>query len=91
MNEVSPRKLITDCGIVMHDVQDVVRTMAGQAIQRIGALRQRRELREDTEQLPVRTKCTAEFARDSWTKVALATGIGLIVGLLMRRIVKRIG
>ena len=51
MNEVLGRKLAADCGIVMNDVQDVVRTMARQAIRRIEDLRQRRERHGDAEQV----------------------------------------
>lgn len=100
MPEVSARKLAMDCRIVMRDVQEMVRTMAGEAIQHIGDLQWRqREQRDNGQERTAlaarftdsRTTEAAESAGDTWKRVALAAGIGLLIGLLIRPIVKRIG
>jgi ElaB/YqjD/DUF883 family membrane-anchored ribosome-binding protein len=92
MPEISARKLATDCRIVMRDVEEVVRTMAGEATQSIGDFRERRRKHlENQEEGPALTEFTSELVEDAWGKVALAAGIGLIAGLCMRRVVKRLG
>jgi ElaB/YqjD/DUF883 family membrane-anchored ribosome-binding protein len=89
MPEISARKLMTDCRIVMYDVQQVVRAMAGQAIQRIGGLRERRREHENRAEAPAVIEFTAELAHETWGRVALAAGMGLVAGLMLRPIVKR--
>ena len=85
---VSAKKLVTDCRIVMHDMQEVLRARTGQAMQHIENLRERRRRCENPKEEPALTEFTAEFVHDTWARVALAVAIGLLVGLMLRPIVK---
>jgi len=97
MNEVSARKLAGDFKIVMDDVEGLIKATASQTGERIGDLRQRlgkkiedgrRALAEKTwfqtaEEAKARTEsCLRE---NPWAGLVVATGIGVLLGLLLRR------
>jgi ElaB/YqjD/DUF883 family membrane-anchored ribosome-binding protein len=97
MNEVSGRKLAADFKIVMDDVEELIKATASQTGERVGDLRQRLEKKIEDGRKALAEKTwfqTAEEAKartesrlreNSWAGLAVATGIGVLLGFLMRR------
>jgi ElaB/YqjD/DUF883 family membrane-anchored ribosome-binding protein len=97
MNEVSARKLAADFKIVMSDVEELIKATASQTGERIGDLRQRLEKKIEDGRKALAEKTwvqTAEEAKartesrlreNPWAGLAVATGIGVLLGLLLRR------
>jgi len=99
MNEGTARKLVEDFKILIDDVEELVKATASQAGERIGGLRQRlgkkiedvrkaaagseKTWSQAAEEAKARTE--ARLRENTWLAVALAAGIGVILGLLMRR------
>jgi ElaB/YqjD/DUF883 family membrane-anchored ribosome-binding protein len=97
MNEVTTRKFADDFKVLIDDIEDFVRVTANQAGERIGDLRQRLTkgiedgkkgiaahpwLKAASEAKAQTEACLRE---NTWTGLVVATGIGLIFGLLLRR------
>jgi ElaB/YqjD/DUF883 family membrane-anchored ribosome-binding protein len=99
MNEGTARKLVEDFKILIDDVEELVKATASQAGERIGDLRQRlgkkiedvRKAAAGSEKTwsqaaeEAKTRTEARLRENTWLAVALAAGIGVILGLLMRR------
>jgi ElaB/YqjD/DUF883 family membrane-anchored ribosome-binding protein len=99
MNEVMPEKLIADVKVLIDDVEDFWKTTASETAERIVALRRRLEQKiaecrkalaeeerawiQNAEQARVSAK--GYPGKNTWTKFAVAVGIGLVLGLLLRR------
>lgn len=99
MNQVTTEKLIADFKVLIDDVEELVKATASQPGALVAELRQRLEmkieegrralaegekaLREKVE----RARADTEWylRRNIWSTVAIATGIGLLFGLLQRR------
>jgi ElaB/YqjD/DUF883 family membrane-anchored ribosome-binding protein len=81
----------------MDDVEELVKATASQAGERFGELRQRLEkeiaagrkaLAEKTwfqKAREAKTETESRLRENTWAGLVIATGIGLILGLLMRR------
>lgn len=99
MNEVTREKLASDFKALVSDVEELLKATASQAGGTIAELRQRVEKRlEETKKVmserekafvekAKEAKATAEaYARENpWAALAIAAGIGLLLGLLLRR------
>ena len=97
MNEVSTRKLAADFKIVMDDVEELIKATASQTGERIGDLRQRLEqkievARKTLAEKPwftsageAKAQAESRFRENPWLGLAVATGIGVLLGLLRRR------
>ena len=97
MNEVTKEKLSSDFKAVVGDVEELIKATSAQTGARIADIRERvgktiESGRNALSQVPLRAK--AEEARASaeaylrekrWAPVAIAAGIGLVLGLLLRR------
>ncbi len=98
MNEVTKEKLSSDFKAVVGDVEELLKATSAQTGARIADLRQRvgKTIENGrnalSQQGPLRAK--AEEARASaeaylrekrWASVAIAAGIGLVLGFLLRR------
>lgn len=97
MSEVSMRKVAADFTIVMDDVEELIKATASQTGERIGDLRQRLEkkiengrkaLAEKTwfqtaEETKARTE--SRLGENPWAGLAVAIGIGVLLGFFMRR------
>jgi ElaB/YqjD/DUF883 family membrane-anchored ribosome-binding protein len=99
MNEVTPSKLAEDFKVLINDVEGLVKATAGEASERVADLRQHlaRKIEEGRKALAER-KSTWLHGSDepdagaesrtcdrAWVAVGIATGVGLLVGLLLRR------
>jgi ElaB/YqjD/DUF883 family membrane-anchored ribosome-binding protein len=99
MNDFTTQKLISDVKVLIDDAEELLRATADQTGERIGELRQRlqrkieegrnaltaqeNEWRQKAEQARVRSE---NYLRENvWTTVAMAAGIGMLLGLLLRR------
>ena len=97
MNEVSAKKLAADFKIVMSDVEELIKATANQTGERVGDLRQRLEKKIEDGRKALAEKTwfqTAEEAKaqtesrlreNPWVGLVVATGIGMLLGFLMRR------
>ena len=97
MNEVSTRKLAADFKIVMDDVEELIKATASQTGERIGDLRQRLEQKIEvgrktlaekrwfTSAGEAKAQAESRFRENPWLGLAVATGIGVLLGLLRRR------
>ena len=97
MNEVTTKKLSEDFKILIDDVEDLVKATASETGERIGGLRQRLEKKIADGRKTLAEKTWFQKAKDAkaetesrirentWTGLAIATGIGLLFGLLLRR------
>lgn len=97
MSEVSARKLAADFKIVMGDVEELIRVTASQSGERVGDLRQRLEKKIEDGRKALAEKTwfqTAEEAKartgsrlreNPWAGLVIATGVGVLLGFLMRR------
>ena len=92
-------KLVTDLRALIGDAEELLRATANQAGEQVAVLRKRIEesLKEGTETLADAeevlfdtTKDAAEAAstyiqKNPWSAVGIAAGVGLVLGLLIRR------
>jgi len=97
MNEGTTTKLSADFKILMDDVEDLVKATASQAGERIGDLRQRLEKRIEDGRKALAEKTWFQKAQEAkagtvsrvrentWAGLVIATGIGVLFGLLLRR------
>jgi ElaB/YqjD/DUF883 family membrane-anchored ribosome-binding protein len=99
MNEITARKLMDDVKILINDVEDLLRATASETGERIVDLRRRLEekLAECKTELAeqervwlqkaeqIRASATSCLREDPWFKVSLAVGVGVVLGLLLRR------
>jgi len=97
MNEVSATKLAADFKIVMDDVEELIKATASQTGERIGDLRQRLEKKvEDARRAlaekpwfktaeETKTRTESRLRENPWVGLAVASGIGVLLGLLLRR------
>lgn len=99
MNDVTTQRLISDVKVLIDDAEELLRATADQTGERIVELRQRlqrkieegrnalvaqeNEWRQKAEQVRARSE---NYLRENiWTTVAMAAGIGMLLGLLLRR------
>ena len=97
MSEVTTRKLAADFKVVMDDVEELIKATASQTGERIGDLRQRLEQKIEvfrktlvekswfTNAGQAKAQAESRFRENPWLGLAVATGIGLLIGLLRRR------
>lgn len=99
MNEISTEKLLRDVKVLIDDVEELLKATAGFAGDRVVELRERlqrklaegkaalaqceQDLRQRSEQVKVRA--VACWQHESCRNVALAVGIGVLLGLALRR------
>jgi len=97
--EGSADKVVSDLKILINDAEELLRATASQAGEQVAAVRRRIEesLKEGKETLADaedllydKTRDVAEAACDyvqknPWSAVGIAAGIGLVIGLLIRR------
>jgi ElaB/YqjD/DUF883 family membrane-anchored ribosome-binding protein len=99
VNEITTEKLTEDLKVLINDAEELLKATASETSERIVDLRRRVEQKlagcradlaeqggvwfHKAEQLKT---CAASCLRDnSWTRVGIAVGVGLVVGLLLRR------
>lgn len=99
MNEVTTRKLAEDFKILIDDVEQLVKATADQAGERIGDLRQRLEKKiEDVRKAlagreigwfqkseEAKTGVKSCLREKTWAGLVIASAIGVLLGLLLRR------
>ena len=94
MNQATTSKLAADFKVLIDDVEELVKATASQAGARIDDLRQRLEIKIQAgrkalaeRELGWFTKSAAESrAREnSWTELVIASALGVLLGLLLRR------
>lgn len=99
MSNINKQKLVTDMKIVVADAEELLRTTASVAGEKVGELRERiqERLRDaklrlaDAEAALVdKTKAAAratdDFVQDNpWKAVGIAAGVGLLLGLILGR------
>jgi ElaB/YqjD/DUF883 family membrane-anchored ribosome-binding protein len=100
MNEITGQKLAEDVKVLINDAEELLRATVSATGERIVDLRRRLEQKKLVEcktELAERERVwlqKAEQARASaasylrenaWTKVAIAVGVGMVLGLLLRR------
>ena len=97
--EVSREKLMQDLRIVVSDAEELLRATAGQAGEKVSAIRERiqenlaaakERLAAAQESIVVKTKqaakATDEYVHENpWKAVGIAAGAGLVVGMLISR------
>ncbi len=97
--EVSKEKLMQDLRVVVADAEELLRATAGQAGEKVSAVRERIQENLDAakERLAVAQEHVAEKTRQAamatdeyvhenpWKAVGIAAGVGLIVGMLISR------
>ncbi len=97
--ETSKEKLVSDLKTLVGDAEELLKATASQAGEKVATARQKieqsliegRKALGDAEKVLVKkSKECAEMADDyvrdnPWSAVGIAAGIGLILGLLMRR------
>ena len=99
MSEITTNKLAEDFKVLIDDVEELMKATANQAGERIGDLRQRLEKKIDEGRtaLAERRRTWFHKADESgtsgeccaiagpWIPVAIAIGVGVVLGLLLRR------
>jgi ElaB/YqjD/DUF883 family membrane-anchored ribosome-binding protein len=99
MNEITGQKLAEDVKVLINDAEELLRATASETGERIVGLRRRMEqkLVECKTELAEQEKAWLQKAgqmrasavsclRDrAWIKVAIAVGVGVVLGLLLRR------
>ena len=99
MNQVTTRKLAEDFEILISDVEQLVKETTSQAGERIGDLRQRLEKKiEDGRKAlagreigwfqkseEVNTKAKSCLRENTWAGLMIASAIGVLLGLVLRR------
>ena len=97
--EATRDKLVLDLKVLIDDAEELLRATASQAGESVGAVRQRieqsvqegkRSLAEAEDLLLNKSeeaaKATDEYVRENpWGAVGIAAGVGLVLGLLIRR------
>ena len=97
--EVSKEKLLSDFKVLVGDAEELLKATTNQAGEKVSAARQRieqsleqgkRTLAEAENMLADKTKEAAKAAElyvreNPWNAVGIAAGIGLVLGLLIRR------
>jgi len=99
MSEITAQKLAEDVKVLINDTEELLRATASETGERIVDLRRRleqklaackaelaeqeRALLQKAEQ--VRSSAASYLREDPWVKVAIAVGVGLVLGLLVRR------
>lgn len=97
--EISKEKLMQDLRLVVADAEELLRTTAGQAGEKVAAARER--IQENLATAKVRlaaaqeavaaktkqaAKATDEYVHENpWKAVGIAAGVGMIVGMLISR------
>ena len=97
--EVSKEKLMHDLRVVVGDAEELLRATAGQAGEKVSAVRER--IQENLVAAKVRlvaaeeavvaktkqaAKATDEYVHENpWKAVGIAAGVGLVVGMLISR------
>ena len=95
--EISMRKLIDDCKVVVNDAEALLKETANQAGEKISATRQKIQdslveakikLRNAEDAMIEKTKrtvrATNEYVQDNpWQSIGVAAGVGAILGLLL--------
>ncbi len=97
--EVSKEKLMQDLRVVVADAEELLRASAGQAGEKVSAVRER--IQENLAGAKVRliaaeeavvaktkqaAKATDEYVHENpWKAVGIAAGVGLVVGMLVSR------
>lgn len=98
-NEVSKEKLMRDLRVVVADAEELLRATAGQAGEKVSAMRERIQenlvaakgsLAAAQESVVAKTrlaaKATDEYVHENpWKSVGIAAGVGLVVGMLISR------
>ncbi len=99
MNEVTTGKLVEDFKVLIDDVEALVKATANQAGESIGDLRQRLEKKIDDgrkalagreigwfqKSKEAKTQAESCLRENSWAGLAIASAIGVLLGLLLRR------
>jgi ElaB/YqjD/DUF883 family membrane-anchored ribosome-binding protein len=99
VNEVAPQKLIADVTVLIDDVEELWKITASETGERIVALRWRLEQKiaecrkalaeEEGAWIQIvqraMVRAGAQRWQNTWTKFAIAVGIGLVLGMLLRR------
>ena len=97
--EITKEKIVNDFKALIHDAEELLRATANQAGETVSAARHRIErsveqgkqtLAEAEDILLDKTREAAKLADDyvrgnPWSAVGIAAGIGLVLGLLVRR------
>lgn len=98
-HEVSKEKLMQDLRVVVADAEELLRATAGQAGEKVAAVRER--IQENLAAAKVRlvaaeeaviartkqaAKATDEYVHENpWKAVGIAAGAGLVIGMLIAR------
>jgi ElaB/YqjD/DUF883 family membrane-anchored ribosome-binding protein len=99
MKQVTTDKLITDLQLVVSDAEELLKATAGQAGDKVAAVRARAEesihnakmrLAANSEMISVRSREVARHAdqyihENPWNAIGVAAGIGLVLGFLIGR------
>jgi ElaB/YqjD/DUF883 family membrane-anchored ribosome-binding protein len=99
MNEGATRKLADDFKVLIDDVEGMVKATASQTGERVGDLRRRLESKIEDGRKALAERQKAWFQRrgdaeteakscfweNTWAGLAIATGLGVLIGLLLRR------
>jgi len=99
MNQIPTRKLAEDFKILIDDVEALLKVTADQAGERIDAVRQRLEKKIEDGRTALAERKAAWFAKseknqagsqpclldNSWAALVIASAIGILLGLLLRR------
>jgi ElaB/YqjD/DUF883 family membrane-anchored ribosome-binding protein len=97
MNEATTTKLAADFKVLIDDVEELVKATASQTSERIGDLRQRleKEIEDGRKALAektwfqkaqeVKAGKVSRLGENTWAGLVIATGIGVLLGLLLRR------
>jgi ElaB/YqjD/DUF883 family membrane-anchored ribosome-binding protein len=96
---VSKERLMQDLRLVVADTEDLLRVTAGQAGEKVSAVRERMEehLRAAKDRLAdaevamlektkAAARATDEYVQENpWRSVGIAAGVGLVIGMLISR------
>jgi len=99
MNEVTREKIASDFKALIGDIEELLKATASQAGGSVAELRRRVEkrLEETKKAISEQEKAFVEKAKEAktaaeaytrenpWTALGIAAGIGLVLGLLLRR------
>ncbi|HWP23871.1 MAG TPA: DUF883 family protein [Candidatus Binatia bacterium] len=97
MSDLSTRKIAADFKLVIEDVEELIKATASEAGERIGALRERLEKKiEKGKKLLAenawlqsaeekKAQAQSRLRENPWTGVAIAAGVGALLGWLIRR------
>ncbi len=99
MNEVTTQKLVSDVKILIEDAEELLRATASETGERLTELRQRLQKKIDEGKKALaeeesawrrraeeaRASTESYLRENAWSSVAIAAGVGLVLGLLLRR------